>query len=97
MSNAVWVEVYRAKNVIEAHLFCDALNNEGVPAMVDGEWLSSGLNFFGWDTLPRILCPPEVEEKARALLQEFESRELHGDRNQPDDSWEDEAEKMPEE
>jgi hypothetical protein len=95
MSNAVWVEVYRAKDVVQAHLLCDALNNEGVPAMVDGEWLSSGPNFLGWSTLPRILCPPEVEEKARELLKELESRELDGD--EPDDSWEDEAEEMPEE
>jgi hypothetical protein len=96
MSSAVWVEVYRAKNVIEAHMFCDALHNEGVPALVDGEWIdSAGSLSLGWSTAPRILCPPELEEKARGLLKEFESREL--DDHEPDDSWEDEAEKMPEE
>ena len=96
MTNADWVEVYRAKDLVEAQLFCDALIDSGIKAMVDGEWLSNsaGALPLGWSTLPRILCPPEEADRAKMLVYEFESQELgHAD---VDENWEDQAENMPE-
>jgi hypothetical protein len=96
MPDANWIEIYRAENIIEAQMFCDALQAAGVPALVDGEWLSSsaGAIPLGWSTAPRILCPPDRADEARALVEEMETQEL-GEEGL-DEDWDAPTEDTPE-
>jgi Putative prokaryotic signal transducing protein len=73
MTDEPWVEIYRAKDAVEAQLACEALEDAGIAAMVDGEQLSSALGgMLGWSVAPRILVPPAEAERARELLQQRE-------------------------
>ena len=82
MSDSV-VEVYRAKNGLQAHLFVAALEQAGIKAEIQGELFnpaaatSSSLISAGtvWWDAPRILVIAEHAERARQLLLELELRE----------------------
>jgi hypothetical protein len=73
MSDEPWVEIYRAKNAVEAHLVYNALEDEGIQSLIDGETLgnSFGALPLGWTTAPRILVPKEDVQRATDLLQPF--------------------------
>jgi hypothetical protein len=74
MSNEPWVEIYRAKDAIVAHLVYDALGDEGIQALIDGETLgnSFGALPLGWTTAPRILVPKEDSQRALELIKQFD-------------------------
>ena len=78
------VEVYRARNGLQAHLFVAALERAGIKAEIQGEMFnpavatSSSLISVGnvwWDS-PRICTFAKDADRARQLLLELESREL---------------------
>src|SRR2546430_1150747 len=57
MTQQEWVEVYRAKNAVEAHIVAGALENAGIEVQIDGEALVGGVGILppGWSTSPRVL------------------------------------------
>ena len=52
-----FVEIYRPKNLMQAHTIRMALEDAGVDVRIEGELLQSAVGEIplGWDTLPRIL------------------------------------------
>lgn len=78
MSDEKFVEVYRAVNEIQAHLFADVLQQEGIAAFVEGECrqFSLGELPIGWSTAPRIMAPESQRQAARDLLMQIENGEL---------------------
>src|SRR5436190_19375287 len=77
------IEVYRAKNGMQAKLFADALEDAGVRAQVQGDLFNPEAQTAAhplfeaapyWDA-PRILVFASDETKARQLLAELEARD----------------------
>jgi hypothetical protein len=67
------VEVYRAKNSFQAHLLRSALENEGIPALVQGDLLQGALEApADWFTAPRIVVEAADAPRARTLLEQWE-------------------------
>jgi hypothetical protein len=83
MSDSSVVEIHRAKNGAQAHMFVTALKEAGIKAEVQGTTfhpasqtaasLISGSALW-WDA-PRILVFAEDAERAKQLLLEWEARE----------------------
>jgi hypothetical protein len=75
MSAGRLVEVYRAKDSVQAHLLRSALEDEGIRAVVEGDLLQGALGEVpvGWSTAPRLLVEESEAAKARALLERWES------------------------
>lgn len=92
------VEVYRAKNSIQAHLFATELNNAGIECQVVGDQLEGAIGEIplGWSTAPQILVKESDAPRARSLLLEYEQlliarrkeEEEEGDDDESD--WENE-------
>lgn len=65
-------ELYRARNLSEAHLLRVALEQAGVRAVVDNESLNvTGADENLWQTAPRVLVSDADEDAARTILQQF--------------------------
>jgi hypothetical protein len=79
------VEVFRAANVMEAHAVKLALENEGIPAQVDGELLPGVMPMMGWQASPRVTVPEPQVSAARAIVEKMDARELP-DPDSADDS-----------
>lgn len=73
MSDRKLVQIYVAENTAHAHVIQSALEDEGIPAQVEGDALTGGLP-LGWSTAPSILVFEEDAERARLLIDEVESR-----------------------
>lgn len=69
------VEVYRAKDSLQAHLLRSILEEEGIPALVDGDMLQGAVGELpaGWASAPRIMVEERNATQARALLERWES------------------------
>ena len=61
--------IYRAKNLQEAYLLRNALEEQGIRAMVTNEVLQggSGVDIVGWPTLPRVVVAEEDSARAREI------------------------------
>jgi Putative prokaryotic signal transducing protein len=68
------VEVYRAKDSVQAHLLRSALEEMGIRAVVEGDLLQGALGEIpmGWSTAPRIMVEEADAAKARESLDRFE-------------------------
>ena len=62
------VELYRARNLPEAHALLMALEREGILARVENEMLQAAVGGLpaGSATAPRVLVGPADEDAARA-------------------------------
>lgn len=69
------VEVFRARNSIEAHLVKSALEEAGIRARVTGDMLQGAVGEIpmGWMTAPQVLVFDEDAGRARALIEEIEA------------------------
>lgn len=67
--------VYRAGDSVEAHMVANILDEAGLPATVDGEYLSNVLGGvpFGWATSPRVLVFKKDAVAALELIQSIHS------------------------
>ena len=67
------VEIYRARDLPEAHALRVALERAGIPAHLDNEMLqdASGVLLAGLAAALRVLVGPTDEAAARAVLEEF--------------------------
>jgi hypothetical protein len=74
MSESRLVEVYRAKNSVEAHLIKAALDEAGIRARVTGDMLQGAIGDIptGWMTSPQILVMELDAARARELIQQQE-------------------------
>ena len=80
MNDSRLVEVYRAKNVPQAHILRSALEDDGIRAFVEGDMLQSSMGEvpFGWMTAPRIMVAESNAETAREVLRRFEEGSREG-------------------
>ncbi|MGE3313816.1 MAG: DUF2007 domain-containing protein [Planctomycetaceae bacterium] len=74
MSDQNLVEVFRARNAVEAHIVKSALEDAGIRARVTGEMLQGVLGEIptGWATAPQVLVFEDDAARARELIQEQE-------------------------
>src|ERR1051326_890379 len=80
------IELYRAKNLPEAHALRAELEQGNIRAIVDGEMLQGAVGELplGWPTLPRIVVPRTDEVAARRVLAKFlEQIGVHGEVSEP--------------
>ena len=78
MSDRSVVEVYRAENGYQAHLFVKALEEAGIKAEIEGTVLHPAVENVvnvPWRSAPRIMVFAEDAERAKRLLLELEQRE----------------------
>jgi hypothetical protein len=68
------VEVYRAKDGVQAHFMKNALEDAGIAAWVVGDLLQGAIAGFpmGWSSLPRILVSEANAAKAAKILRTLE-------------------------
>jgi rubrerythrin len=68
-------EVYRAKDGQQAHVLQAALQNAGIEAVIEGEFLEAALGELpiGWSVAPRIMVESRHIAKARELIANWES------------------------
>jgi ribosomal protein L37AE/L43A len=66
--------IYRAKNLQEAYLLKDVLEEEGIHATVSNEILQggSGVDIVGWPTLPQLLVSENDAARAREIVMKFD-------------------------
>lgn len=69
--------LYRAKNLIEAQAIQFALEDAGLTARVEGEYLGAVLGEIplGITTLPRVVVMADELERAQEILKEFVSQQ----------------------
>ena len=74
MSDSKLVEVYRAKDSVQANLLKARLEDAGIQARIEGEMLDAlaGAVPFGCPTSPRLLVSEADAPRARNILTEIE-------------------------
>ena len=83
-----FVKVYQAKNVTEAYLVKNLLEEEGIEAHIEGEYLQGALGDLPWLAIsPRVLVPAEAEERARRIVEDFDSQRLAEPTGEPSPPW----------
>lgn len=78
LDQARFVEVYRAKNLAQAKMLQDLLEEKEIPVMLEGEMLQgvAGEVPMGWATLPRLLVEERQVDQAREILSQAEQGEM---------------------
>jgi hypothetical protein len=66
--------VYRAENLIDAHLVKDALEAEGIPAFIAGEYLTGGVGQLPAMDFMAVMVPESSLPEASAIVREVEAR-----------------------
>ncbi|MGA9341470.1 MAG: DUF2007 domain-containing protein [Rhodanobacteraceae bacterium] len=64
--------VYRAENIIDAHLVKNALEHEGIPAYVSGEYLTGGVGQLPASDFVAVMVAPVDMERAQAIAREID-------------------------
>ncbi len=65
--------VYHAENLIDAHLVKDALEGDGIPAFIAGEYLTGGIGQLPARDLIAVMVPDGSIEQAETRVREVES------------------------
>lgn len=65
--------LYEASNAIEAHLLKDLLDQEGVPAVIHGEFLQGAMGELPAAGLIRLMVADEHYAAGRALIERWEA------------------------
>jgi hypothetical protein len=73
MNDSRLVEIYRAKDGIEAALIQDALEDAGIRVRVEGDLLLVGRP-CGWTMLPRLIVFENDAARASTILRELPKR-----------------------
>lgn len=82
--------IYRAAHPLEAHMVANFLKEAGVPAIVDGDYLTGALGDLpmGWTTAPRVLVCEKNAVAARTLIEAAQAEDygplLEEVRTEPD-------------
>ncbi|GAB2574303.1 DUF2007 domain-containing protein [Dyella jejuensis] len=64
--------VYRARNLIDAHLVKDALEGAEIPAFIAGEYLTGGVGQLPALDYVAVLVPESSLEAAEPVIREIE-------------------------
>jgi hypothetical protein len=74
VSQPEFVEIYRPKNLMQAHAIRIALEDAGIRVHIEGELLQSAVGELplGWDTLPRIVVEESQVELARQIVERLD-------------------------
>ncbi len=73
------VEVYRAKNNMQAALFQQALEDVGIRSTIENGLLTGGAaELIGWASNPRIMVESKDEVSARRVIEQSERLEKVG-------------------
>ena len=67
--------IYRAANTADAHLMRQLLENEGIPAFIQGEYLQGAIGELPANTEILVRVADENAEAARAVVDEWERAE----------------------
>lgn len=65
--------VYRAENLIDAHLVKDALEREEIPAFIAGEYLTGGVGQLPARDYVAVLVPESSIDAAERIVRDVES------------------------
>lgn len=65
--------VYRAQNLIDAHLVKDALEHADVPAFISGEYLTGGVGQLPALDYVAVLVPESSIEAAEPIVREIDA------------------------
>jgi hypothetical protein len=79
MADTSFVEVYRAKNSVDAHLVKNALGDAGIAAQITEESVASMEPNLWW-ACPRLLVAETDTDKATAIIRELEASRLRHSR-----------------
>jgi hypothetical protein len=64
--------IYRAQNLIDAHLVKDALESADVPAFISGEYLTGGVGQLPAMDYVAVLVPESSVDVAEPIVREIE-------------------------
>jgi hypothetical protein len=64
--------VYRARNLIDAHLVKDALENAEVPAFISGEYLTGGVGQLPALDYVAVLVPESGVDAAEPIVRDID-------------------------
>ena len=67
--------VFDASNSIEAHLVMHQLQQAGINARIEGEYLQGGIGELAAAGNVRVLVEPKDEEEARQVIADWEAAE----------------------
>jgi len=72
-----FVEIYRARNLPQAHMIRMALAEAGIETQIEGELLQGAVGDLpiGWPTAPRILVAESQADTARQIIERAEERQ----------------------
>ncbi len=65
--------VYHAENIVDAHLVKDALEADGIPAFIAGEYLTGGIGQLPARDLIAVMVPDGSIEQAVPRVREVEA------------------------
>lgn len=75
------IKVYRAQNPTEAHIVCGLLQNSGIAAVVEGQYLQGGMGELPPMDYAAVSVPEQDAAAARELIQAYERGELLTEEN----------------
>jgi hypothetical protein len=75
--------VYRAANIIEAHIVCGMLQANGIEAHVGGYYLQGGIGDLAPLDIAHVSVPDEDEPAALSIVRAYESGAYEGDASEP--------------
>lgn len=78
--------VYRAENIIDANLLKNALDAEGIPAFVGGQYLAGAIGELPPMPLVNVMVSDIDWPRARAIAEALDA-ELAERREEPDAGW----------
>src|SRR5262245_17426442 len=80
MSERDLIEVYRARDSLQAHLLEAALESAGIRAVIEGDLLQGAIGEApaGWSGAPRILVDSRDAPAVRAIITRLESGSAAG-------------------
>lgn len=67
--------IYRAANIVDAHLIRQMLEADGIPAFIQGEYLQGAVGELPANTEILVHVADENAEAARSIVDEWESAE----------------------
>lgn len=68
--------VFKADDGIMANLICGLLNNEGIPALVNGEYLTGAFGEFPVLGQVRVVVDENDYEQAQDIIRRFDAGEI---------------------
>lgn len=68
--------IYRAQDIVEAHILAGLLQSRGVEAFVGGHYLQGGIGELAALDSATLSVEDRYEENARAIIAEYERGDL---------------------